>query len=75
MTALVVKFKAQEVGTGGGVQARRKHREEDMKGGDDITSLVEGEEKESSRDDNGRHDEQHDAPEDNGDLKPKPIEL
>ena len=32
MTALVVKFKAQEVGTGGGVQARRKQRDEPTEG-------------------------------------------
>ena len=32
MTALVVKFKAQQVGTGGGVQARRKQRDEPMEG-------------------------------------------
>jgi hypothetical protein len=38
MTALVVKFKAQEVGDGGGVQARRKEREETMRGDEDGTS-------------------------------------
>ena len=31
MTALVVQFKAQSIGEGGGVMARRKEREEQMK--------------------------------------------
>ena len=61
MTTLVVKFKAQSIGEGGGVMARRQQREEQRKRYEEASSQVdEGEGKESTSDANeslGPHDE------------------
>lgn len=69
MTALVVKFKAQEVGGGGGVQARRKEREDTMKDDEDGTSQADEDGGGDTEGGNKNNDDN------DGDLSPEPIEL
>lgn len=58
MTTLVVKFKAQTIGEGDGVMARRKQREEQLKRYEEASSQVdEGDAKDGSDEALGPHDE------------------
>lgn len=80
MTALVVKFKAQQVGSGGGVQARRKQRDEPMEGEGDHASQPDDERIDTNNNDNDDEENKNETPSQNqqeGDQEadPKPIEL
>lgn len=80
MTALVVKFKAQAVGEGGGVVARRKERESTMKNNDDEAQSQLDEDDHANEDDGDDDGEPLPLSSDDGeagdsDLSPSPIML